>query len=139
MTDQDANIARIEGIYKAFGAGDIESVFAAMAPDFSFDNAGPQDLEYFHPRRSRDGFAEVVAMLGRDWEFSKFEPVQYFAAGNRVAVEINVSATIRSTGRSYSTVMVEIWTIGADGLATHMQLVQDSAAVAAALRADPAA
>ena len=127
-------VARVQGIYAAFGAGDVEGVLAALAPDVVWRNAGPADLDYFGTRTGRERVREVFDILGREFDIARFEPVEFFAAGTRVAVLLELEATIRSTGRSFTEDLVHVWTFGADGLVTRLQDIQDSAGVATALR-----
>ncbi|EFC85113.1 nuclear transport factor 2 family protein [Parafrankia sp. EUN1f] len=128
------NLERVQAIYAAFGSGDVEGVLAALAPDVVWSNAGPADLAYFGVRTGREQVAEVFAILGQEFDIAHFAPVEFFAAGERVAVLLEMRATIRSTGRSFTEDLVHVWTFGSDGLVTRLQDIQDSAGVAAALR-----
>jgi uncharacterized protein len=135
VNSQSLNLDRTRAIYQAFGAGDTEAVLAALDPDVVWSNAGPDDLDYFGVRTGRDRVAEVFAILGRDFDIKEFEPVEFFAGGDRVAVLLHLNATIRSTGKSFTEDLVHVWTFGEDGQVVKLQDIQDSAGVAAAMRA----
>jgi len=120
--------------FQAFGLGDIDAVLSALAADVRWSNAGPSDLDYFGVRTGRDEVAEVFEILGREFDIAEFVPVEFFVSGNRAAALLRLSATIRSTGKSFSEDLVHIWTFGQDGLVTQRRDIQDSAAVADALR-----
>jgi uncharacterized protein len=127
-------VEQVQRIYKAFGDGDIDTVLAALSPQVRWSNAGPADLPYFGVRIGRDQVAEVFQILGDEFDIAEFAPVAFFAEANQVAVLLRLTATIRSTGRSFSQDLVHVWTFGPDGLVAMLQDIQDSAAVAAAMR-----
>jgi uncharacterized protein len=129
------NLERIQGIYAAFGAGDVDAVLAALDPGIVWTNAGPADLDYFGARRGRDQVAEVFTILARDFAIEEFVPLRFFAAEDDVAVLLRLRATLRPTGRAFEQELVHVWTIGDDGLVTRMRDIQDSAGLAQALRA----
>jgi uncharacterized protein len=128
------NIERIQAIYSAFGAGDVDGVLAALHPDVVWSNAGPAELDYFGVRRGREQVSEVFAILSRDFEIHEFVPLRFFAADDDVAVLLRLRATIKPTRQALEEELVHVWTLAADGRVTRMRDIQDSAAVAAALR-----
>jgi ketosteroid isomerase-like protein len=131
MTDL---LQRTQAIYEAFGTGDVDGILSALAPDVTWSNAGPADLEYFGVRHGRAEVAGVFAIIGREFDIAEFAPVEFFTTGNRVAVLLRQRTTIRSTGKSFAEDLVHVWTYGEDGLVRHLQDIQDSAAIAEAMR-----
>ena len=132
---EQTNIERVQAIYAAFGGGDVERVLAALAPDVVWINAGPADIDYFGTRHGREQVAEVFAIIARNFAIEEFVPLRFFAADDDVAVLLRLRATMNPTGRVVEEELVHVWTLGADGLVSRMRDIQDSAAVAAALRA----
>jgi hypothetical protein len=51
-------------------------------------------------------------------EFHRFEPTNFLAGGNQVAVPINVDVTVKATGNRITALEVHLWTFGDDGKIT---------------------
>jgi len=127
-------IEAVKGIYGAFGRGDIPSILSALAPDIEWVNPGPDDLSYFGVRRGRDAVQQLFEYVGGEFELAQFEPKLFFAEGETVAVVLQMKGRMRSTGKEFEQDLAHIFSFGDDGLVTNFLDIQNTAAVADALR-----
>lgn len=130
MTD---NVATVQAIYAAFGAGDLPGVLAHLAPDVAWEHDwGGTPLRLYTPRR---GVAEVpgfFAELHGTLELTRFEPQAFLTDGRMVAVPVRLQATVRATGGRIEDLEMHLWTFGADGKATAFRHICDTRQFAAA-------
>jgi uncharacterized protein len=130
------HIDTVRRIYAAFALGDVQGVLDELDPGIEWSNAGPPHLEYFGVRQGHGRVREVFKILARDFEISRFVPVDFFLSGSRVLVLLELDAVIRSTRKAFSELLVHVWTFAPNGKVAQMNDVQDSWTVAAALTAD---
>jgi len=98
--------------------------------------ASPAHLDYFGVRQGHSQVREVFNILRRDFEISRFVPVDFFLSGNRVLVLLELDAVIRPTRKRFSELLVHVWTFAPHGKVAQFNDVQDSWTVAGALTAD---
>ena len=73
--------------------------------------------------------------LGSTVDFTTFEPREFIAQDDKVVSLVYAEATVRSTGRAVVNHEAHVWTFR-DGKLARFQLYQDTAAAAAAHRAE---
>ncbi len=115
-------------IYADFGTGNIPGILDQVADDVVWEEgAVDRGIPWLRPGRGKGhvaGFFEVVA---REFDFSRFEVKQLFAAGSEVIVHCSVAAKIRSTGKSFEDGFeMHWWRFGDDGKVAGFRHVVDS-------------
>src|SRR5262245_8570822 len=85
------NLKTIEGVYAAFGRGDVQAILGCMAEDVAWEawadnSAQAAGVPWFAPRKGRDGVAAFFAYVGA-WKVNTFAVKQLMAGGNGVAAE----------------------------------------------------
>jgi len=97
------NIAVVQQAYAAFQRGDVQGILELVAEDVEWEGAKgvPQKVPFGGLRRGKAGVAEFFASVGREEEFSHFEPKEFFASGDRVVVLGSYHAKVRRTGKSF--------------------------------------
>lgn len=133
----DANIQIAKKGYADFQRGDIAAILEALdeniewvTPDIGLPTGGVW--------KGRDGVARFFQAVNDAWEFQAFEPRDYIAAGDRVAVCGSYTATGRATGRQVTCDWCMVWTIR-NGKTVHFQEYTDTSALRDALTARSAA
>lgn len=122
-----ANQAVVEGLYRAFAAGDGAAISALLSPDLVWIEAesGP-----YADRNPYNGPAAVFeGIFGRvTAEFEGFAatPQTFLPSGNRVVVLGRYTGTNRATGEALDAQMVHIFTVSG-GKITHFQQYTDTA------------
>jgi ketosteroid isomerase-like protein len=130
------HIDTVQRIDAAFALGDTQGVLDELDPSIEWSNAGPPHLDYFGVRQGHGQLSDVFKILARDFEISRFVPVDFFVSSNRVLVLLELDAVIRPTRKAFSELLVHVWTFAPNGKLAQMNDVQDSWTVAAPLTAD---
>src|SRR5207237_8136868 len=81
--------------------------------------------------RVREGVSKFFSVLAANVEYSLYEPREFIAQGNRVAVFGHYQGTVRPSGNSVEAEWAMSWTLQA-GKATKFRAYDDTAAVVAA-------
>ena len=136
------NAATVQGIYEAFGRGDIPAILERLSDDVAWD-AWPEEtsgqragIPWLLERRGRDQVGEFFQTLGA-LEFHRFEPHTIIADGDRVVALIATDVAVRETGRRFSDDELHLWVFDDGGRVSEFRHYVDTgkhveAAVAAA-------
>jgi ketosteroid isomerase-like protein len=98
MSEQ--NKKTVEGMYEAFGRGDIPFVIGALdrdvewweAENFIYDDKNP----YIGPQAVLEG---VFGRIGQEWEWFSVTPIEVLDAGESVVGRGHYAGKYRQTGR----------------------------------------
>jgi ketosteroid isomerase-like protein len=132
MTAQH-NATIVQGIYAAFGQGDIPAILSTLADDVTFyqpPGGAPPLTGTYH---GRDGAATFFQRLVEAVDVLMFEPQEIVAQGDTVVALGRYRFRARATGITYDTDWAMVWRFRAGKIATFQAHV-DSATEAAALR-----
>ena len=126
------NTKVVQDAYAAFGRGDIPGVIANLADDVVWNGvygARPH-VPTSDERRGRAAVAEFFGQVAANVNFSKFEPKEFVATGDKVVALGHYTATT-PTNRTFDSDFAMVFTLR-DGKVTHFQEFADSAAINAA-------
>lgn len=127
------NVATVQAIYAAFGAGDIAGVLAHLAPDVAWEHDwGGTPLRLYTPRSGADQVPGFFAELAGTVDLTRFEPVAFLSGGSMVAVPIRLGATVKATGKTVQDLEMHLWTFGDDGRVAAFRHICDTRQHAAA-------
>lgn len=129
----NANLNAAQEAYAAFGRGDIPAVLAAMSDDIEWVMLGPSDLPWAGTFRGKQAVGEWFQRLGENLEFRVFQPKEWIAQGDKVAVLLRGEATYRKTGKPIDQDEVH-WMTFRDGKMVRFQAFEDTAQGVAAVR-----
>jgi ketosteroid isomerase-like protein len=138
-----SNAATVQGIYEAFGRGDIPAILDQLSDDVAWDawtdassaqSAGVPWLAERHGRDQVGGFFQSLSAL----EFHTFAPYALIEGGDRVVAQISVDLTVRETGRRFRDDEIHVWVFGDDGRVTEFRHYVDTGKHAAAAGRVPA-
>lgn len=127
---EQRNIEIVRGIYRAFLAGDLDAVMAAMAPTVRIIGVGTVHHRVAPPYAgSYDGKAEVAAAFKVFQTTVQYQepmaPVNLTARGDRVlAAGADLRTTLKSGERTENR-WTMIWTLH-DGLVNQLRVVEDT-------------
>ena len=122
------NMQVVKDAYAAFQRGDIDGVLALV--DDSVEWEAVKGTEGVVPtagvRRTRRGVAEFFSQLAQWADFQQFEPREFIAQGDQVAVVGDYSARVKGTGRSLACDWVMVFDVR-NGRITRFREWTDSA------------
>ncbi len=130
--EESRNRSLVQGLYEAFGRGDIATVLAGLADDVTWSYHGPSVVP-----TSGSCWAEAVGawfgVLAGSAEFEAFTPGPLFAQGDHVVVLGQETCRARSTGRPFTAAWVHVFQLK-DGLVTAFDEFTDAGVLEKAFR-----
>lgn len=127
-------IETAQGLYAAFGRGDIDALMAQLDPDVTWVNPGPAEIRYFGTHRGREAvLANVFGFLAEHMDFQVFEPNCFLSNGDKVVVLLHCEMVVRPSGRRVVQEVAHALTFK-NGRLMHFHDYQNNSAVASALQ-----
>src|SRR5436190_4163241 len=129
------NIKVVQDAYAAFGRGDVQAILDSLADDIVWKGvygAGPH-VPTSGERRGKAQVGEFFKQLAQNVTFSRFEPKEFIATGDKVVVLGHYTATT-PVGKQFDADFAMVFTLY-NGKATAFQEFTDSAAINAAYAA----
>lgn len=131
----EPNIIHAQGLYAAFGRGDLDHIIRACAPDVTWEVVGrPADFPAFGTRRGPDGVTEFFRALMFSKTINEFTPRGFHVSRDKVFVEGHERATLNSCGSQIDTEWLHVFTFK-DGTLKAFREFYDTAQYAEARRA----
>lgn len=118
----------IQEAYACFGRGDIAGILDRVTDDVVWTVIPIDGVPYSGTRHGKTGVADFFRLQAESEETTRFEPLEFIANSDGVAVVGACTATVRSTGRSYEADWVHIFTMRDGKIATFREF-PDSASV----------
>jgi hypothetical protein len=134
MSEQD-NIRIVKDMYEAFMRNDIAGVINRMDENINFRIPGPPEVPTAGNYRGRKDMHGFFEKLANTLEFTRFEPREYVAQGDRVVVLGFYEAKAKPTGKTMKSDWVMAWTVR-NGKAVDFQEYMDTDAGANAFRGE---
>jgi len=136
---EETNLAVVGEIYAAFGRGDVASILAVIADDCAWESwtqntAQEAGISYLQPQTGPSGVAAFFDAVAR-FEIHRFEVLDMFAGGDKVAVEVLIDATSPDGGR-FRDEELHLYTLDDAGKVTRMRHHVDTAKHIAASRGE---
>jgi ketosteroid isomerase-like protein len=110
MSEQ-SNVEVVRAMYEAFGRGDIPAVLTGMDDSMVFTILGSSAVPLAGVRRGLAGMRQFFDELAQTLEFSRFEPHDFIAQGDRVVALVHYAGKNKNTGRQFDAESAMVWTI----------------------------
>jgi ketosteroid isomerase-like protein len=121
----------VQEAYEAVGRGDIPMLLGLLTDDVEWSLQGPSVIPFAGTRHGREGVAEFFALLDETVEFQAFEPREFVAQGDTVAVLGFERNRIKPTGRTFEQEWAHVYTLRDGKIAKHRALEDTAAYVVA--------
>lgn len=118
--------------YDCFNRKDIDALAAMVAPDCSWNVAGPADIPWAGHYEGPEQVKDYARKLTDAVHFRSFDPRSFVEQGDTVVVCGSEAATINSTGKDYTSLFAHVFTIR-DGRIAFFQEYGDTADIERAL------
>jgi uncharacterized protein len=130
----EQSVEFVQGMYAAFGRGDIPAVLAGMADDIEWHEA--LGMPYGGVFRGGDAVvANVFGPIATDVEGFAVVPEEFVGSGDTVAAVVRYTGTGKVTGKTLDVPVVHIWDIR-DGKVTRFRQFIDTVEFAEVVPAD---
>jgi uncharacterized protein len=97
----DENIKTIEGVYEAFGRGDVQAVLDAVTDDVDWAaETSSTAAPWYGVRHGKEGVASFFEAFGSSMEIQEFDPYAFAANDTEVHTVVHCRATSRATGKA---------------------------------------
>lgn len=126
-----ALVTTVQGIYGAFGRGDVPAILGAMAPDIVWRSIYPAEVPFGGTFEGHDGVVRFLQTVGSTVDVLGFSPTKFVAGEGRVVVTGREKATVKATGREYENTWVHVFELDR-GRVRRIETYNDAAAVTVA-------
>ncbi|HYN26585.1 MAG TPA: nuclear transport factor 2 family protein [Pyrinomonadaceae bacterium] len=130
MSEQE-NTNIVKQTYECFLRGDIESLLKLYADDVQWEVYGPASVPTTGVRNGLAEVAQFFAQVNDSLEAQSFEPQEFIAQGDQVAVLGHYTWTAKPTGRPFSANWAHVVTLS-NGKITRFREYTDTAAAVVA-------
>ena len=128
------NVRLLREAFSALARGDNENFLACVSNDVQLEHPLPRELwHYGGKRHGKPEMAEYLAGLGETYDIERFEPTEFIAQRDTVAIVGIQRYRIKATGRKVEDDWVMIFTMN-DGKASRVRVFFDTAQVVADLQ-----
>jgi ketosteroid isomerase-like protein len=134
MNAQENKRLVMEG-YQMFQSGDIQHLLERYHDDALWIEPEVEHVPFSGPHTGKAEIAEFFRGLDEAAQALRFEPKEFIAEGDKVVVTGEASWLVKTTGRSYDSPWVHVFTMR-DGKIIRFENYQDTAAGERAFRPD---
>jgi ketosteroid isomerase-like protein len=110
MNDQQ-NIKVVQDAYSAFGRNDVNGILSNATNDIDWHTYGPAALPMGGPRKGQADVKKFFEQVGQAWNFTKFEPREFLASGDKVVVLGSYTGTAKSTSRPFASEFCHVFSL----------------------------
>jgi uncharacterized protein len=128
---EEANTETVRLCYELFSKGDISGLVEHLSEDVALSVPEVENSPYGGIWYGRDEVKKFFEVLELAEEITDYEPREFIAQGDRVVVLGRSTATVRSTGRHYSTEWVHILTVKDNLITSSVEFFDTAAALRA--------
>ena len=141
MSDEQ-QLATVQGIYEAFGRGDVPAILDVLAEDVAWEqwadnHAQSAGVPWLTERRGHDGVTEFFGIVGT-FDIPDFQVLSLMSGGDQVVAEVVIEAHTPEGGH-YRDEELHLWSFDGDGKVKRMRHYTDTAKHIAAARVGAAA
>ncbi|AZO13518.1 MULTISPECIES: nuclear transport factor 2 family protein [unclassified Mesorhizobium] len=120
----------VSNLYKAYADRDIEGALSRCAEDVVFRwIADPRQSRHAGTAHGKQEFLSRLLALDDDFEYRHFVPVEIIDGGDKVAAQVEIHLTRRTTGEELIMRTANFWTVR-DGEIIEMVEYYDTALAA---------
>lgn len=130
----EQNIEATEGMYAAFGRGDVEAILERVTDDVDWStDAAIESAPWYGPRHGKDGVRSFFEAIGKTGPVTQFTPLSFTSnEDGDVMVLIRYAFTVAATGKDVAMNMHHYFKFR-DRKVCFVRSSEDTAQVAAAM------
>ena len=121
----------VQKAYECFGRRDINGLLDTLSDDIDWTIPEIENAPFAGARKGKAAVGEFFGQLAEGEDITHFAPNEFIADGDRVVVLGESTATVRSTGKTYSTDWVHVFTVRDDRISVFLEFFDNAAATRA--------
>lgn len=129
--NEEANTEAVRRCYDLYRNGDISGLMLSLSEDVELTVPEIENSPYGGIWYGRQEVGKYFEILDLAEEITDFEPREFIAQNDRVVVLGRSTATVRSTGRHYSTEWVHVYTVRDEMITSLVEFFDTAAALRA--------
>ncbi len=129
--NESSNLQTIQHAYDCFTQGNIAGLLSELTNDVIWHVAPVNNVPYTGTRNGQEGAADFFTQMAECEDTLQFEPREFIAQGDKVAVVGQYAGRVKATGRDYETYFIHVFTMR-DGKIARFDEYTDTAAITAA-------
>jgi len=133
MSSDQQNLEIVRRGYELFGKGDIPGLLALFDSSIEWTTPGPADLPTAGTRRGVQAVGAFFQTLASTYDFTRLEPQEFIAQGDRVLVRGIDTFVVKATGKTLDFKWVHAFTLQ-NGKVASFEEFGDMSAVVEELR-----
>ena len=126
-----SNVEIIQNAYTKFGSGDIPSLIGLLSSDIDWRVPEIENSTFGGKWQGHAGVGDFFGALVADENITLFEPQEFISEGDKVVVLGRSASTVNSTGKSYETDWVHIFTLNDGKICKFHEFFDNAAATRA--------
>jgi len=123
----------VEQAYASFKAGDIPTLLESMSEDITWQLPEIENVPFAGKRQGRGAVAQFFTTLASLQDARSFEPREFMAQGDKVAVLGQYVWQVKANGRTYGADFAHVFTVRSGRIVAFHEYT-DTAAAAKAFR-----
>jgi ketosteroid isomerase-like protein len=136
--NETENTKVVQDAYARFGSGDVDGLVNHMAENASWTTPVVANSPLGGKRVGSSAVREFFTLLPQHENMTVFQPREFIAQGDKVVVLGNFTATVVSTGRTYSSEWIHVFTLSDGKITSFLEMFDNAAAERAFQKADTA-
>ena len=127
-----SNLATVQGIYEAFGKGDVPAILDVLADDVEWESWGDNSavnagVPWMTPRHGKDDVVHFFEAAGQ-MDIVDLQVLNLMEGGNQVAVEFVIEVNLPAWGGGhYRDEEIHLWTFNDSGKVVRLRHYTDTA------------
>src|SRR4051812_8937276 len=106
-----SNVALVQQVYAAFGAGDLKKLLDLMTADIVWEFPASKIIPFAGTFKGHGEVMRFFAALMEHCEPEAFEPLHFIASDDRVIALGRERFRVKSTGRTWATEWAHLFTV----------------------------
>ena len=134
---QGKKTAIVQKLYAAFQRGDLPTLLEHMTDtiDWGIDSQTPTPIPWYGVGSGKEFAAGFFKALGKECEFSRFEPTGFLESDTAVVCLVSYDSTLKRNGRKVSQNVIHHFTFKGDDRVARWRAWEDTARTLAAWNA----
>ena len=127
MSEQD-NVKTVQQAYEAFKKGDIQTILGTLTDDIEWATPKVVGMPFGGTTKGKEAVLDFFRKMSESEDILQFEPKEFIAQGDRVAVTGDLRCKVKATGREAASPWVHVFNFKGGKVARFFEIYDTAAA-----------